>query len=135
MPPPAPLRPVPRLIAGAALVLVMAVGAATSEPRGSGLKPWFTMEQSRLGRTNFIAHCAACHGGTMFTTFQGYSTVEKFYNKISGSMPKHAPASLPEEDYLSIVAFFLWASGFKPGTEELTAERPHLRQIIPAEGR
>lgn len=132
MPPPALPRLATRPLALAALVLC--VGAAAAEPRGSGLLPWYTEAQADIGRTTFIANCVACHGTSMFGIFHRYSTVERYFNFISGSMPKHLPGSLPEEDYLSIVAFLLRASGFKPGDVELTSERARLRRIVPAEG-
>lgn len=132
MPPPALPRPAARPLALA--TLVFCTSAAAAEPRGSGLLPWFTEAQAEIGRTTFVANCVACHGTSMFGIFRRYSTVERYFNFISGSMPKHLPGSLPEEDYLSIVAFLLRASGFKPGGAELTAERARLRQIVPAEG-
>ena len=134
MPPLSPLR-FARMVTFAMSAIACLAWPAAAEPRGSGLQTWFTDAQAETGRTTFIASCAACHGASMLAIFRGYSTVEKYFNFISGSMPKHLPGSLPDEDYLAVVAYMLRLNGFKPGDNALTTERARMRQIIPAEGR
>ncbi|GEM_PF-1050752 len=119
------------------LLLALAVlpaDAQTGQP-SSATTAWYTSAQADLGRRNFATNCAACHGASMFTIFRHKSSAASYYNFISGSMPKHLPGSLPEEDYVSIVAFMLSAWGFPAGNTELTADRSVLKHIIPADGR
>lgn len=120
-----------RLLGLAALALAFGSGVATAQPAASG--PWYTQEQADAGLRDFNTNCAACHGYSMFTRFQKYGTAEKYYNKITGSMPKWMPGSLPEDVYTNILAYMLQQSGFQPGDVELTSDRARLRQIIPAE--
>jgi len=133
--PPFSPRRVARLFTIASCAVACTAWAAAAEPRGSGLQAWYTEAQAETGRSAFIANCAACHGSSMVTIFHDYSTVEKYFNFISGSMPKHLPGSLPDEDYVAVVAYMLRLNGFAPGGDALTTERARLRRIIPAEGR
>jgi hypothetical protein len=135
------LPPFSALARPLALAALLVLGAATGgaqtgdgAARGSAATAWFTAAQADAGQRAFNTHCAACHGSSMLDIFRGYATVERYYNFISGSMPRHLPGSLPETDYLSVVAYLLRTSGFAAGERELTAERAQLRRIVPADG-
>jgi mono/diheme cytochrome c family protein len=134
----APKNPTAALALWCTVVLLAAIGAAPAVAqttgRDSAATAWYTTAQADLGRRNFVANCAACHGASMLTIFRRQSSAAKYFNLISGSMPKHLPGSLPEADYVSIVAYMLRAAGFPPGESELTSNRAVLRQIIPADG-
>ncbi|MBW6507711.1 MAG: cytochrome c [Rhodobacteraceae bacterium] len=133
--PESPRRAPPNRFAMVLLALACAAPAfAQTATRDSAATAWYTAAQADLGRRAFVANCAACHGSSMLTIFRRQSSAAKYFNFISGSMPKHLPGSLPEADYVSIVAYMLRTAGFPPGERELTSERAVLRQIIPADG-
>ena len=136
MPYPVPPTHSVRLL-GLALFAAVALGAgvAVGQTQPPARVTWYTQDQADIGRREFNTECAGCHGYSMFTAFRNYRTAEKFYDKISGSMPRWMPGSLREEDYVNILAYMLQENGFQPGDEELTSERARLRLIVPAEGR
>lgn len=103
---------------------------AYAQEAASTSQTWYTQEQADLGRRDFNTSCAACHGYSMFTRFLKFRTAERYYNKMSGSMPKWAPATLPEQDYVNILAYLLQETGFPAGEVPLTSERARLRQIV-----
>ncbi len=108
--------------------LVCAVMAALVMP-GAAEEGAYTAEQAERGQEVFRMQCAACHGDTLVTAFEKYSTALKFYHFISGAMPRHAPGSLTEQEYLDLVAYFLDRAEFPQGNSELTADRATLEEI------
>lgn len=112
------------------IVLALGTGAANSQATPALSQTWYTQEQATAGRQNFNTSCAACHGYSMFTRFLKFDTAEKYFNKISGSMPRWDPGSLPEQDYVNILALMLQETGFPAGDVPLTSERTLLRQIV-----
>jgi mono/diheme cytochrome c family protein len=117
--------------AGPAMI-ALAIGTASASSQTAVALPqaWYTQEQADAGRINFNTSCAACHGYSMFTRFLKFSNAEKYFNKISGSMPRWDPGSLPEQDYVNILALMLQETGFPPGDVPLTSDRARLRQIV-----
>lgn len=118
----------------AACFTALSATTVVAAPGGSAATAWFTEAQADQGQRTFVANCVACHGTSMYSIFRRYATAERYFNFISGSMPKHLPGSLPEPEYLGIVAFMLRTTGFPAGETALTSERVLLRQIHPADG-
>ncbi len=98
-----------------------------------GAPPQFTAEQAAAGKTAYNSNCAACHGNTMTNgTFGPPLAGEYFRTTWSGhtvhalsdrarTMPPSAPASLPADTYVDIVAYILQTNGFKAGNTKLPA--------------
>lgn len=130
------LSEVQRCIAMAAtgLIAALSAGSAWAQETGesSSAAALFTAEQARHGEVVFNAHCAACHGTSMFQIFERYPTAEAFYLFISGSMPRHAPGSLSEQEYVDIVTYLMDGVGFEPGDQALPPDRRVLADIVPA---
>lgn len=130
-PPRAPINPT-----GGAIPVDPA-GAGATRSVGDGV---FSAAQATAGRQVYAASCAACHGAT-FTPAGGVPPVQgatflanwkgrtlaELYAKVK-TMPPGAAGSLPEQDYLTAVAYILQANGFKAG-EALTADEAKLRDI------
>lgn len=117
------------LMAVGLVAAMLGIGSATGQQAPTA-NLWYTQQQADIGRREFNTSCAACHGYSMFTRFLKFRTADRFYDKISGSMPRWAPASLPEQDYVNILAYMLQETGFAPGNVPLTSERARLRQIV-----
>jgi PQQ-dependent dehydrogenase (s-GDH family) len=112
-----------------------------TRPGGTGAPPQFTAEQSAAGKTAWNANCAACHGNTMTNgTFGPPLAGEYFNGKWSGktvralydkakTMPPSAPASLPDETYLNIVAYVLEVNGAKAGNSKMAAAGDSLDRM------
>jgi hypothetical protein len=48
--------------------------------------------------------------------------LESFFSLVKRTMPRNAPASLSDGDYLDVVAYVLQANAFPPGMKELTSD-------------
>ncbi len=106
-----------------------------------GAAPEFTAEQAAAGKTAFNTNCAVCHGNTMTNgTFGPPLAGEYFKGKWSGkslkafydhskTMPPAAPASLPEDMYVNIVAYILETNGAKAGSTKLPASAEKQGQL------
>lgn len=88
----------------------------------------YTMAQAARGAVVFEAHCVSCHreGGTApilagerFTKSFADATLQSVFTTIQTTMPRSSPGSLPEADYLDVVAHLLRLNGFPDGMNEL----------------
>ena len=113
-----------------ALVL-MAVGIAnlSGQPPPAAV---FTADQAAAGRTAYQANCASCHladlagrneapplAGVNFLNTWRNRTARDLFEYIQSTMPPQA-ASLPSDQYLSIVAFILQSNGASAGAQPFT---------------
>lgn len=111
---------------------LLACGGAASSARGTTASaPPFAEQVDRGGRL-YAAHCASCHGaagegagaprvvglaeGALPLEPHGsrsarFVTVADVAGYVVGAMPPAAPGSLPEADYVAILAFDLHANG------------------------
>src|SRR5437016_5904965 len=93
----------------------------------------FTADQSRSGRTMYVANCAACHGpelkgageapplaGTTFIAAWGNRSTEELYNLVKASMPYGNGNSLDADTYRKIVAYVMAANGAQPGARDFS---------------
>jgi mono/diheme cytochrome c family protein len=90
----------------------------------------YTSAQAARGGTAFEAHCVSCHreGGTApvlagerFTKSFADSTLLSVFTTIQTTMPRQAPGSLTESEYLDILAHLLKLNRYPDGLTELTA--------------
>jgi S-disulfanyl-L-cysteine oxidoreductase SoxD len=88
----------------------------------------YTSAQAARGTVVFDAHCVSCHreGGTApvlagerFTKSFADSTLLAVFTTIQTTMPRNAPSSLSEKEYVDVVAYLLKLNGYPDGMTEL----------------
>jgi Cytochrome C oxidase, cbb3-type, subunit III len=88
----------------------------------------YTSAQAARGQTVFDAHCVSCHreGGTApvlagerFTKTFADATLLSVFTTIQTTMPRSAPGSLTEKEYVDVVAHLLELNGYADGKTEL----------------
>ena len=89
----------------------------------------YTAAQAARGAKVFETQCSTCHReqngvapvleGERFTRAFGDATLESLFTTIKTTMPRTAPASLPDSDYVDIVAHLLRANSYPDGMNEL----------------
>ncbi len=88
----------------------------------------YTSAQAARGATVFDAHCVSCHreGGTApvlagerFTKSFADATLLSVFTTIQTTMPRNAPGSLTEKEYVDVVAHLLKLNGYPDGMTEL----------------
>lgn len=112
----------------------MRQGTASSSAGGSILDGVFTSSQASRGQRDFERACASCHSagehtGRKFGARWAGTTMGDLFDLVSSTMPDGDPGSLKPEEYASILAFFLRASGYKEGESELPSEPELLKKI------
>jgi mono/diheme cytochrome c family protein len=92
----------------------------------------YTAAQAARGADAYAAECSRCHKedlsgyrnlliGERFMDDWREDRLESFFSLVKKTMPRNAPASLSDRDYLDIVAFVLQTNSFPEGARELTA--------------
>ena len=109
----------------------------------------YRAEQAHAGKELYLQHCSTgCHnpnltgsgptpslaGPDFSSRWSGLSLAELF-KRIRDTMPKTQPRSLPDGQYLSIVAYILSVNGFPSGAEKITEDNPDLNTTVIAEPR
>ena len=88
----------------------------------------YTSAQAARGSKVFDAHCVSCHreGGTApvlagerFTKSFADATLLAVFTTIQTTMPRQAPGSLTEAEYVDAVAHLLRLNGYADGMTEL----------------
>jgi cbb3-type cytochrome c oxidase subunit III len=88
----------------------------------------YTSAQAARGAAVFDAHCVSCHreGGTApvlsgerFTRTFADATLLSVFTTIQTTMPRNAPNSLTEKEYVDVVAHLLKLNGYADGMTEL----------------
>jgi mono/diheme cytochrome c family protein len=132
----------PLLTLGCLPVLVMtwqasiAAGpAARDESPGKIWDGVYTSAQADRGKTRFTAICRRCHNddlggsergpalrGEQFMKNWETQELSRLFAKARDTMPPDSPSSLPDEDYVDVVAYILQANSFPAGKESLNSE-------------
>jgi hypothetical protein len=94
----------------------------------------YTAEQARQGREVFTGTCTGCHTpashtGTVFNTKWLGRTVNDLFTYIQNTMPKIAPGSLTEDEYLWVTTYLLKLNGMPAGTTELSPEPAVMKAL------
>jgi mono/diheme cytochrome c family protein len=115
-----------RIIAVCGALALTGVSASTA-PREAAS---YTVQQAYTGRLDYYESCAECHGAKLEGVFGPalaggndnlqYQKVADVYAYMSAHMPHGNPESLPQAQYVAIMAFLMQAHGFAPGQRELT---------------
>lgn len=109
-----------RTIAAIALSLGL-VSAAAADPRTINDQV-YSEAQAEDGEALYENHCLTCHNKKYFRPVlkrwdgQPLST---FFTVMSASMPESNPGSLPDKEYLDILAYILSLSRYPAGEENL----------------
>jgi len=94
----------------------------------------YTADQAIKGKEVFQGTCSGCHtvashSGPIFAArWMGRSLFE-FYDYVSRLMPKSAPGTLSEDEYVWVTAYVLKLNGMPASKYELSAEPAILKAI------
>jgi mono/diheme cytochrome c family protein len=105
----------------------------------------YTDTQAQRGQSAYAWNCGRCHGedltgsgnvlrGGKFMDRWREDSVKSLFNAIKSTMPRGAPGSLGDGEYLDIVAFILQANAFPTGADELTIDSIERTLIVGKEG-
>jgi hypothetical protein len=129
-------------VAAAVLGCAAAAPSANAAPSGdtsperarSAAQALYTAQQAERGSARYEAICLECHTKVEFTerpflfAWEG-SSVGQLYAYISENMPEDGPGSLPQSDYLALMAYVLQMNGYPAGDAELTADMERMRAV------
>jgi len=88
----------------------------------------YTEAQATRGKSIYDKQCSTCHdGGGMGPSLKGddflatweNKTVRALYGRILTTMPSDDPGSVSEADLLDLIAYWIRANGFPPGTSAI----------------
>jgi alcohol dehydrogenase (cytochrome c) len=125
------------------LVLAAATGVRAQDRALS-----YTIQQSELGRTAYVANCAMCHGpnlsdgplgkplkGPAFMQKYGGHSVRDLYDLTRTTMPTTKPGSLDAATYAALVAYMLKANAIVAGKDPLPTDPRELAgMVVPGGG-
>ncbi|MES2523126.1 MAG: HupE/UreJ family protein [Gemmatimonadota bacterium] len=94
----------------------------------------YTADQATQGREVFTGTCTGCHTpashtGVVFTSKWLGRSVDDLFSYIRNTMPKIAPGSLSEDEYVWVTAYILKLNGMPAGSTELSAEPALMRGV------
>lgn len=119
-----------KLIAATALCLGL-VTVAAADPRTIN-DAVYSKAQAELGEELYKDNCLTCHDKKYFRPVlkrwdgQPLST---FFTVMSASMPESNPGSLPDKEYLDILAYILSLSRYPAGDDNLHNDTGGLNEI------
>lgn len=101
--------------------------------------------QADRGQMAYTRSCARCHGddlagsgnvlrGKKWMDHWREDNLKSFFTTVKMTMPRGAPKSLGDGEYVDIVAYVLRANEFPEGAAELTADALDKVQVIAKEG-
>jgi len=106
---------------------------------GGGARIWngiYTAAQVDQAKKPLVAVCRRCHSDDLGGSDRGPSLHGKgfmatwetqelsaLFAKVRDTMPPDSPSSLPDEDYINMVALILQKNGFPAGNETLSANK------------
>ena len=96
----------------------------------------YTKKQAKIGQKLYKEHCLACHDKKYYfpvlKAWDGES-LGLFYTVMSATMPESNPGSLPDKDYVDILAYILSMSRYPSGESNLEYEINKLNDITIAQ--
>ena len=131
-----------RFAIGATLLLGCAVLAAQQRPQPPSAQAVYSAEQAAAGEKIYFAQCAVCHGddlagrekatalaGVQFSDAWNGKDLRRLLDSIE-TMPPTAPKSLPQSQYLAVLAFLLRNAGMPEGSTALPGDRAQLARML-----
>ena len=115
------------LLASAGAVLPHGAARAATKPPAL-----YTAAQATEGAAKYDDDCSQCHGphlegrsgpalkGPNFASVKAAYKVSDIFNFALQNMPATQPGSLPQPEYVVIMAFLLQQNGYPAGTKQLT---------------
>jgi mono/diheme cytochrome c family protein len=106
--------------------------AAVGTPPDAAPPALYTAAQATAGFAKFLGHCAMCHGaklqglagpalkGPNFANAKSNFAVGDIFVIVANNMPASNPGSLPQGDYVDIMAYLLQQNGYPSGSTALT---------------
>jgi mono/diheme cytochrome c family protein len=103
----------------------------------------FTADQAAQGAIVYQGQCASCHGGALEGVagpalkgdqFKAMAqaqalNAQSLLTVVSQSMPQSDPGSLTPDQNNQVVAYILQQNGYPAGTEALTVDNAHLKDL------
>ena len=126
------------VILAGSLTLALVLGApglAGQAPQKTTNSGVYTAAQAERGKTLFEDTCTACHDTARFTgdTFLepwAGKPLKDVFDVASGTMPEDNPASLKQQEYGDILAYFLHLNAFPAGDTELAGNAAAMATIL-----
>jgi mono/diheme cytochrome c family protein len=126
------------------LLLLSCVLSAADKPK----TVWdgvYAASQADRGQMAYTRSCARCHGedltgsgnvlrGKKWMDHWREDNLRSFFNTVKTTMPRGAPKSLADAEYVDIIAYVLRANEFPAGAAELTADTLEGVQVMAKEG-
>jgi len=92
----------------------------------------YTKDQAKIGKQLYQDNCIACHDKKYFRpvlrAWDG-QPLSVLFAVMSASMPESNPGSLPEKDYVDILAYILSLSRYPAGDTRLDHTKNALDEI------
>lgn len=123
------------------LILVLLAVAAAAPPRSTG-DGVYSKDQAGRGKTQYLEHCARCHGENLLGGEESPALVDgdflaKWHGKTVGelvertrkTMPTDGPGVLSRRQCVDIVAYLLSANEYPAGETELASDLAALNEI------
>lgn len=109
----------------------MSPAALSPQDRKTVWQGAYSEAQAKRGEAAYGARCARCHRddltgynsvlvGARFMNDWREDTLDHFFTLVKQTMPRDAPSSLSDGQYLDIVAYVLKTNDFPVGEQELT---------------
>jgi len=132
------------LVVVAGLVTLTSVALAQSGgPSATSARMLFTRAQADAGAAVYTRACASCHGnrlddglsaplvGSAFLQkwTNSEKTLDDLYYITRTTMPKNKGRTLPDEDYIAVLAYMLERNGYAAGESALTGEKARLALV------
>jgi mono/diheme cytochrome c family protein len=94
----------------------------------------YTAAQANKGRNVFQANCLGCHttashAGAAFEQKWFNQPLAHLFDYLSSMMPKSAPGSLTEDEYVWVTAYVLRLNGMPSGSVELNPDPKWLKAV------
>ena len=109
--------------------------AARADPRTTN-DAVYSKDQAEAGQALYETNCLTCHDKKYFRpVFKAWDgqTLGLMLNVMSASMPESNPGSLPDSEYVDILAYILKLNRYPAGDAALTNENGELDEILIAQ--
>lgn len=120
-------------------ILITAAAISLSGGLAMAQEGVYTADQAAMGKQQYNANCAACHGSNLegidapalsgLDFLGNWATAANIHGYFSVAMPPTAPGQLGDEAYVNILAYIMSFNGIPAGETELTSDPDELASI------